>query len=66
MKWVTRVGRIIGSRLIDTITIAAFVLLFAGVAMKTDVATAMIVTGALILLDFAKDEVLAGQRRDNA
>ena len=55
-KMIERVGRIIAVRLVAVITIAAVLLLAGGIAMKTDVATAMIVVGSVLLIDIVIED----------
>lgn len=62
---IVSVGRILGVRLIGVITLAALGLLAGGLAMKTDIATAMIVVGAILLVDVAADDLL-GRHQDSA
>lgn len=53
---IVRVGGILAARALGVITVAALASLAVGVAMKTDVATAMIVTGGIVLVDLFADE----------
>lgn len=62
---IVRVGRILVTRMVGVITIAALMLLAGGLAMKTDVATAMIVIGALVLGDMMIDDLL-GRRQGSS
>lgn len=62
---IVRVGRILGARAVGVITLAAMCLLAGGIAMKTDVATAMIVVGVVLLADVAVDDLVRG-RQDSA
>lgn len=57
-KLLARVGAILAARVLGVITIAALASLAVGVAMKTDVATALIVLGSLVLADLVLDDVL--------
>lgn len=57
-KLYSSVGTIIASRVLGVITIAALFLVAGGIAMKADVPTAMIVTGAILLADLTLDGFL--------
>lgn len=61
-----RIGRIIGMRAVGVITLMALGLLAGGIAMKTDVATAMIVVGAVLLADIVVDDLVSRRRQDSA
>jgi hypothetical protein len=65
-KLIVRVGLILGERLVGVITLAALGLLAGGIAMKTDVATAMIVIGAVLLLDVAFEGYMVLRRQGPA
>ena len=54
-KLIVSVGRILAPRAVGLITLAALLLLAGGIAVKLDLATAAIVTGAIILADVAID-----------
>jgi len=49
----------IASRLPGLITLTALLLLAGGIALKTDLATAAIVIGALLLADVEVDDIMA-------
>ena len=51
MKLVKHLGAILAARALALLTFIALALLGAGIAVKTDVATAAIVLGVVLLLD---------------
>jgi hypothetical protein len=65
VKWLSRINRILAVRAVGFITLVALLLLAGGIAVKTDMATAAIVVGAILLADVAVDGLMS-RRQDSA